>query len=293
MRYVFEAGGKRLRAMLVLLACNVVGGRAVSAVDAAVAVEILHNFTLVHDDVMDNALVRRGRKTVHTKWDTNVAILCGDQLIAHAYQLLENVPAPKQQAILRAFNRGFVEVCEGQALDKAFELRRRISLADYMEMIRLKTASVIESACEIGARIGGGSPSAVKSLRAFGRHLGIAFQIQDDLLDVTGDVQEFGKRIGGDIVEGKKTFLLLKAFESANRTERRLLKSLRSRDKRRQRSIVSRVREVYRRTGAMDAARNEVARSTRRALHAIEAMRPRRDITMLRWLAEQLLERNA
>jgi geranylgeranyl diphosphate synthase type II len=289
-RYVLGAGGKRLRAVLTLLACNTVGGRSQRALPAAVAIELLHNFTLVHDDVMDNADVRRGRPTVHTKWDTNVAILAGDDMVALAYRSLLATPSDRLPEILRVFTDAFVEVCEGQAFDKEFETRRNVDLNDYFLMIRKKTGRIIAASTEIGALIGGGNAREVSALRTFGEQLGIAFQLQDDLLDVMGDEEDFGKAIGGDIVEGKKTFLLLKALERARGKDREILRSVAPGNTTRR--SVGRVRTIYERTRVLDETRQTVSRLTQQAIVALKPIPPSEMKEMLCWLAERLIVRS-
>jgi geranylgeranyl diphosphate synthase type II len=192
LRHTVASGGKRLRALLTLLACEAVGGPRRVAIHAAVAIECLHNFTLIHDDVMDDSPVRRGRQTVHAKWNESVAILAGDQLIALGYcRLLKG--GTRHRDVLRIFTRAFRDVCEGQGYDMDFESRKRVSMREYRTMIDKKTARVIAAATEIGAVLGGGTRTQIASLRAFGGNLGMAFQVRDDLLDVTGTPGKFGK----------------------------------------------------------------------------------------------------
>ena len=290
-KYALGAGGKRVRAMLVLLACEAVGGKRKQALDAAVAIEMLHNFTLVHDDVMDNAALRRNMQTVHMKWGANVAILAGDGMIALAYSSLLKSKTTRMQDILHVFTDAFIEVCEGQGYDKEFEYRHDVLVDDYLLMISKKTARIISAAAEIGALIGEGTQRQVTALRKFGEHLGIAFQMKDDLLDITGDVEEFGKTIGGDIMEGKKTFLLLKAIERTHGKDRTFLQSLIPRNGAR-RVSVSRVRTIYERAGVLEAAEEEIEHSTHAAQGTIASLPASRAKQMLIWLSDQLLERN-
>ncbi len=291
-RYVFRNGGKRVRSVLVLLACEAVGGNARRALDAAAAIEILHNFTLVHDDVMDNASVRRGKPTVHRKWDTNIAILAGDEMIALAYRLLVTIKNPKKNEVLHAFTDAFIEVCEGQGLDKEFERRDNVILDEYLVMIQKKTAKVITAAAEIGALVGGGDDKEVNALRDFGGHLGKAFQIQDDLLDMVGTKRTFGKTIGGDVREGKKTYLLLKAMERVHGEDRRLLRSI-GHGNGITGSLVQRIRKIYEREGIMEEAELEIVRHTRLAQDALRLLQPGIATSTLSWLAQRLLERRS
>jgi geranylgeranyl diphosphate synthase type II len=279
LRHTLSSGGKRLRALLVLLASNAVGGGDAAAVPAAVAIECLHNFTLIHDDVMDRSPVRRGKPTVHTKWNVAVAVLAGDHLLALGYRALlgggrggPGVAARERGGagrMLSAFTRAFRDVCEGQGYDLEFEARRSVTMREYRRMIDLKTARVIAAAAEIGAIAGGGSAPQVKALRTYGERLGLAFQIRDDVLDVTGTAKEFGKKIGADIARGKKTYLLVKSLELARGKDAALLRSV-------ARGMgagrIARVREVYERTGAVAAAGREIARLTGGARSALASL---------------------
>ncbi len=291
-RYALSSGGKRLRAVLVLLSCEAAGGRAAGALNAALAVELLHNFTLIHDDVMDHAELRRGKPAVHRRWDENTAILAGDELIAQAFRLLLKTRSPRLPAIAAVYTDALVQVCEGQGFDKEFETRRDVTPAEYFRMIAQKTGRVISASMEIGALIGGGTPAQVRMLRQYGVHVGRAFQIRDDLLDITGDPEEFGKRIGGDIVEGKKTFLLIHALRKAEGADADLVGSIVPENKQIAGSI-DRVREVYEHLGVMEDARQEIRRCTGLARRALNGL-PRGDASMmLRWLADRLLERKS
>ncbi len=290
-RYVLASGGKRIRPALVLLSCESVGGEIARALPAAAAIEILHNFTLVHDDIMDHANLRRGRPTIHVKWDMGVAILAGDLMVAHAYRMLLRSKTPRLRQVTEVFTTAFREVCEGQGLDKDYESRRTIDVDDYLLMISKKTGKVIASALEIGGLIGGGSGPQVKALRSFGEHLGIAFQLKDDLLDVTGSQKEFGKKIGGDIIEGKRTFLLIQALKRATGREKLLLEKVL--DRKGSTALVKDVRAVYGRLGVFEDAKRQIENHTRRAQHELGKLPYRRSREMLRWLAERLLERSA
>jgi geranylgeranyl diphosphate synthase, type II len=291
-RYTLQSGGKRLRAVLVLLSCEAVCGKAARAVDAALAVELLHNFTLIHDDVMDHAELRRGKPAVHRKWDENVAILSGDECLAQAFRLLLKTPSTRLPAIASVYTDALVQVCEGQGYDKEFESRKRVTEAEYFSMIAQKTGRVISASLEIGALIGGGTPSQVKKLRTFGEEIGRAFQVKDDLLDLIGDPDEFGKRIGGDILEGKKTYLLVRALAKASGTDAVLLKSIAPGNPALARRI-GRIRSVYESLGVMDDARTEIRRSTARARRALRGFPPTPAASMLQWLGDRLLERNS
>lgn len=213
LNYIMSGGGKRVRPILVLLSCEAFGGDINNALDAAIAVEILHNFTLVHDDIMDNASTRRGKQTIHKKWDVNSAILVGDELIGLSYRSLLRSKTDNITGVLQAFTDGVIEVCEGQALDKEFEISADVSIDDYKIMIRKKTAELLRTSSVMGAIIGNADKTGIEAISNYSENIGLAFQIQDDLLDVIADEGEFGKKIGGDILERKKTFLYLKALE--------------------------------------------------------------------------------
>jgi geranylgeranyl diphosphate synthase type II len=221
--YTLASGGKRLRPQLALLSCRLFGGDEKQALPVALALEVFHNFTLLHDDVMDRASVRRGRETVHVKWNDNTAILSGDQMLIEAYKLLAEAPGDKLPLLLRWFNEMATGICEGQQYDVDFEARGDVTIEEYIEMIRLKTSVLLANALRSGAYIAGADEEQQKRLHDWGIHVGLAFQIQDDLLDVYGDEKTFGKAIGGDICCNKKTYLLLSAFAHADTAQREAL----------------------------------------------------------------------
>ncbi len=223
-RYSLAAGGKRIRPMLVMLGCSLFSDNSSVALPAAAAVEIFHNFTLLHDDIMDNALVRRGKPSVHAKWNQNIAILSGDVMMIVAYKLLSEVPPALLPKILCEFNTMAAEVCEGQQYDMDYETSAKVSMVEYMRMIELKTSVLLGSSAAIGAMLGGASDQEWKLLKRFATEVGIAFQIQDDLLDSFGD-EELGKAIGGDILEGKQTFLMNSAMSRADEPTREILRT--------------------------------------------------------------------
>ena len=209
-RYALEGGGKRLRPLLAVQACRACGGSADDAVDAALGLEMFHNFTLVHDDIMDNSDTRRGRPSVAARFGNNQAILSGDAMLTLASQLMERVPEGVARAVMSEFNDMALRVYEGQQLDTEFE-HRNATIDEYFEMIRLKTGALLASACRIGAMIGGADKATADALYEYGMELGIAFQLRDDWLDTFGDAATFGKPIGGDIVNEKKTWMLITA----------------------------------------------------------------------------------
>jgi geranylgeranyl diphosphate synthase type II len=291
-RFVLASGGKRIRPVLLLFSCEAVGGDAREALHAAAGIELLHNFTLVHDDIMDHAPSRRGRPTVHSKWNTNVAILVGDELLALAYRAVLQTRSPRIQEIMRVFTEGVVEVCEGQAYDKEFETEARVTVPQYVQMIEKKTAKMVAVAAEIGALIGGGTRSSVSALRRYGERVGRAFQIQDDLLDIVADEAEFGKMVGGDLVEGKKTFLLLEALRRAKGADGALLRAV-VKNKGGSARLIGEYRRVCSDTGVLEAARRRIARDITEAKEELRRLPSSDARGMLGWFAEMLLNRTS
>ncbi|HET6511549.1 MAG TPA: polyprenyl synthetase family protein [Candidatus Kapabacteria bacterium] len=288
-RHVVAAGGKRVRPMLTALAYKL-SRHDDEWIDAAVAIELLHTFTLVHDDIMDNAATRRGMPTVHAKFGTNEAILSGDVMIALAQQALSDHKGEHACDMLREFSQGFIKVCEGQAFDKDFEQRNDVTLEDYINMIDLKTAKVLETAAVLGA-LAAGKLSHVEPLRTFAHHVGLAFQIQDDLLDLTAGTAEFGKAIGGDILEGKRTYLMLKLIERQS--------SLKGEERQRIDRVLARnatnadievIRSTMREAGVLQETEAAVQQHTDLALQALGSIDA--DTTKLREFAEWLLKRS-
>ena len=214
--YTMAAGGKRVRPQLAMIACGIFGGNEQEVAPAAMALEVFHNFTLLHDDVMDKAEVRRGRPTVHIQWNENTAILSGDQMMIEAYKLLAEVPESKLHKVLRLFNEMATEICEGQQYDVDFESQEHVTIEEYLKMIRLKTSVLLATALQIGAYMAGADEQQQDALYQFGINVGLAFQIQDDILDVWGDPKTFGKAVGGDISCNKKTYVYLTAQKLAD-----------------------------------------------------------------------------
>ncbi len=294
--YVLAGGGKRLRAVLVLLSCEAVGGRVRDAMPAGAAIEIMHNFTLVHDDIMDHAPSRRGRPTVHVRWGVNNALLVGDVLLGIAYRQLLETRTDNLPRLVSLFTTGLIEVCEGQALDLAFGQRATVTVPQYFRMIEKKTGRLISMATEIGALIGGSSPRHTLALRKFGLSLGRAFQLQDDLLDITADEADFGKVIGGDLMEGKKTYLLLAAARRARGRDRRLVRSVLRNGGRSiggRGSIVPAMSAIYHRYGVIRATQRLIRLNSDRAAAALTALPASRARTTLEWLARTLVYRSS
>lgn len=220
LRYFLTLGGKRMRPVLTLMGAELFGCDKEKAVSAALAIELFHNFSLIHDDIMDEAPLRRGMATVHEKWNTNVAILSGDVLLVKAYQQLSYYKNDQLSALFERFNQTATEVCDGQQMDMDFETRKVVSEVEYIEMIRLKTSVLLGCAFEFGAIVANASMADRKNMYEFGVNLGIAFQIQDDLLDLYANPDQFGKQVGGDILSNKKTLLLIEAMNKIpNETE--------------------------------------------------------------------------
>lgn len=219
-KYVLELGGKRIRPVLMLMAYNLYKDNVDDILPNSIALETYHNFTLLHDDLMDRADMRRGHLTVHKKWNDNTAILSGDAMLIMAYKLFTETTNPQMMKAVKTFNAATLGVCDGQQYDVEFESRNDVREEEYMEMIRLKTSLLLACALKIGAELAGASPEDADSLYQFGEKMGLAFQLQDDLLDVYGDPAVFGKQIGGDILCNKKTFMLINAFNRANPTQK-------------------------------------------------------------------------
>ncbi len=289
-RYVFSGGGKRIRPILVLLSCEAVGGKREDALHASAAVEMLHNFTLVHDDIMDNANSRRGRATVHTKWDQNVAILVGDELLALAFRALLQTQSPRTHEITKVFTEGVVEVCEGQGYDKEFEVQTNVSVEEYLLMIQKKTATLVAVSTELGALIGNASEPQRRALREYGLRVGSAFQIQDDLLDIVADEKKFGKAIGSDLQEGKKTYLLLEALRRAKGKDKKLLLSL-TRNGSVSRRKLTEFQRIYRETGAIDSAQRQIENDIAMAKDDLNQLPPTAARDMFFWFTDMLLHR--
>ena len=222
--YILSIGGKRLRPILAFMATNLFTDNIEITTYPAVAIEIFHNFSLLHDDLMDNASIRRGKQTVHRKWDTNTAVLSGDAMLIDAYKYITKVPSNVLSPILEVFTKTAMQVCEGQQYDMDFEKRLNVKDSEYIEMIRLKTAVLVAASLKIGAILGGSTIEDAERLFNFGINIGLAFQLKDDLLDVYGDPIKFGKEIGGDILSNKKTFLLIKALENSDNSNNATLK---------------------------------------------------------------------
>lgn len=288
-RYVLEGGGKRIRPILVILACKAAGGNQDDCLDAAVAVEILHNFTLVHDDIMDNDDLRRSRETVHKKWDEATAILAGDGLVALAYHYLLKTKTTEITAIANIFTTGIIDLCEGQALDKEFEGRFDIDLDQYMLMVEKKTARLLMISSEIGAIIGGANQKQRQILSEFSRQLGNAFQIQDDLLDME---TTSGKTFGSDIKQKKRTILFVHAFNHADQNTKHQLLNIINRPEISDDDVVK-ARDLFETNGTLNFARQEVASRIRQAQQVLNQLSPSESRDDLNLLLQWILERKS
>ena len=268
--YIMSLGGKRIRPVLVLMSCDLFGEDYNEAMEAALSIEMFHNFTLIHDDIMDKADLRRGNQTVHKKWDLNTGILSGDALMIMSNQRLEYYKGRKFKELISLYNKTALEVCEGQQLDVDFESMVDVALVTYIKMISFKTAVLIGASLKMGAIISNASLEDQNRIYDFGLNLGIAFQLQDDYLDTFGSL-DFGKKIGGDILEGKKTFLYIKALELANEADRLDLLDLYSNKHNEEKKIVK-VKEIFLKYGVADLLLEEIENYTLKALQDIEAL---------------------
>ena len=244
-RYILSNGGKRIRPALVILSSNLFNESVEAAISPAIGIEIFHNFTLLHDDLMDKSGIRRGKPTVHKKWNPDVAILAGDAMCMLAHHFISSVNKKYLSEIVNTYNRMAIEVCEGQMMDMEFESREDVSVDEYLRMIELKTSVLIAASLKIGALVNGASEKDSDALYEFGRNLGLAFQLQDDYLDTYGDVDSFGKKIGNDIITNKKTFLMISAINRAKGKTLETLKSLISENTTKPSEKIHQVMEIY------------------------------------------------
>ncbi|HCA42254.1 MAG TPA: polyprenyl synthetase family protein [Bacteroidetes bacterium] len=293
--YILSWKGKRIRPSLLIFSCESMGGNPEKSFNAAAAIEILHNFTLVHDDIMDNADTRRGRETIHKKWNTDTAILAGDEMIGLAYSLLAKTKSENISEIFQTFTNGIIEVCEGQAFDKEFEVSDNVNLDDYLMMIRKKTSRLLEVCTVIGGYIANTNSENIEVLRMYAENLGTAFQINDDLLDLTADELNFGKKIGGDIRERKKTYLALKANQLVtDKDDLAFLNNLFSIKKNFEinDADINKVKNIYEKFGVIENTRQKISDYTNKANDCLKKLKNSTDINSLVWFSEMLLNRN-
>lgn len=269
-RYFLTIGGKRIRPILTLLSAEMFGVSREKALPQALSVEVFHNFTLIHDDIMDDAPLRRNMTTVHEKWNVNIGILAGDVMLIEAFKLLSRIDADKLPEALELFNHTAIEVCEGQQLDMDFQDREDVSIHEYIEMIRLKTSVLLGSALRLGAIVAGASEKDKDAIYQFGEHVGVAFQIQDDILDLYANPDKFGKQVGGDILANKKTMLYLTAVNKASKSQLEVLRSLRNLEDKDLK--IARTREVFDHLKAKEDCQTEMEHHYRLAMQALDSI---------------------
>ncbi|QWX83827.1 polyprenyl synthetase family protein [Cellulophaga sp. HaHaR_3_176] len=270
--YILGLGGKRLRPVLTLMTAEIFGTDYKKALDAALAVEVFHNFSLVHDDIMDDAPLRRGKATVHEKWDINTGILSGDAMLINAYQLFENYEGEVFRSLAKLFSKTAIEVCEGQQYDVDFETRDDVTIPEYLKMIEYKTAVLVGAAMKMGAIVANVSEESQNDIYEFGRNLGIAFQLQDDYLDAFGDPETFGKQVGGDIIENKKTFLFLKSLQYANENEVKELEHLFSIQPEDFTEKIKTAKSIFIESGAAQRTKEEIELYTNKAFEVLKKL---------------------
>ncbi len=290
--YILNLEGKRLRPILTLMAAELFDCEFEKALPAAAAVEIFHNFTLVHDDIMDEAPLRRGKATVHHKWNLNTGILSGDVMLIISYQYFDIYEPKTFKKLAKLLSKTAIEVCEGQQLDVDFETRSDVSIEEYIQMITYKTAVLVGAAMKMGAIVAKADKSDRKLIYDFGLYLGIAFQLQDDYLDVFGDAASFGKQIAGDIIENKKTYLFIKALELADKTDRQELLQLFSEKLKDNSSKIEKVVAIYKKYGSDVATQVEIQNYTNRAFEVLDQINlSKNNKAILRSFGENLMNR--
>jgi geranylgeranyl diphosphate synthase type II len=270
--YILNLGGKRLRPVLTLMTTDIFNGDYKTALNAALSIEVFHNFSLVHDDIMDDAPLRRSQATVHEKWDINTGILSGDAMLIMAYQLFETYDAHIFQALAKLFSKTALEVCEGQQYDVDFETRKDVTIPEYLKMIEYKTAVLVGAAMKMGAIIAKASEKDQNNIYEFGKNLGIAFQLQDDYLDAFGDPKTFGKQVGGDIIENKKTYLYLKAFEYSNEADKEILEHIFSSNPEDIANKIITAKEIFESSGSAEATKTAIKAYTNKAFTVLESL---------------------
>ena len=290
--YILKLGGKRIRPVLTLMAADIFSNDFKKALPAALAVEVFHNFTLIHDDIMDAAPLRRGKATVHEKWDTNTAILSGDAMLILAYKYFENYEPFVFQKLAKLFSKTALEVCDGQQLDVDFETRNDVTIPEYINMIRLKTSVLVAAALKMGAIVAESNDENANLIYDFGLNLGLAFQLQDDYLDCFGNPKTFGKKVGGDIITNKKTFLYLKTLQKSNESDARILKQLFSSFPEDPSEKVQQVKELYVKSGAAKESLQEIIKYTQNANSIIQELNiSDKNKAVLKSFSDQLMNR--
>ena len=291
--YILQLGGKRIRPILTLMTAEVFDADYKKALPAALAVEVFHNFSLIHDDIMDDAPLRRGKVTVHEKWDINTGILSGDAMLILAYQYFEYYEPAVFKDLAKLFSKTALEVCEGQQLDVDFETRNDVRVSEYLKMIEYKTAVLVAAAMKMGAIIAETSQENANLIYHFGLHLGLAFQLQDDYLDAFGDPKTFGKQVGGDIIENKKTYLYIKAIEFASEEDRKTLTQLFASQLQDNEEKIAIVKSIFNASGASEATQKAIQDFTFKAFETLEKMTISDDKkAALKAFGENLMGRN-
>lgn len=291
--YILSLGGKRIRPALTLMVCDFFGTDFKKAMSAALAVELFHNFSLIHDDIMDNAPLRRGKRTVHEKWDVNTAILSGDAMLILAYRFFENYEPKMFHELAKLFSETALQVCEGQQLDMDFETRDDVTLVEYIQMIDHKTAVLLGAAMKMGAIVAEVSESDKDKIYQFGRNLGIAFQLQDDYLDVFGNPETFGKQVGGDIISNKKTFLYLMAVGEGTSAQAEELEHLFTINPKDPADKIATVKEIFLSSGAAEATQAEIEKFSHLAYSLLDEIDISEDKKiLLRKFGKDLMERD-
>ncbi|UPS92877.1 polyprenyl synthetase family protein [Bizionia sp. M204] len=291
--YILQLGGKRLRPVLTLMTAEIFDCHYTKALNAALSIEVFHNFSLVHDDIMDDAPLRRGQETVHEKWDLNTGILSGDAMLIMAYQLFENYDPETFQALAKLFSKTALQVCEGQQYDVDFETRDDVSIPEYLKMIEYKTAVLVGAAMEMGAIVAQVREQDKRNMYEFGLNLGIAFQLQDDYLDAFGNPETFGKQVGGDIIENKKTYLYLKALEFSSDDDKQQLLHLFSLKPTDQTNKIETIKDIFNTSGSSLATKQVIEEYTNKAFGILEQLQISEEKKMLlKTFGQQLMNRN-
>ncbi|MBI9037876.1 MAG: polyprenyl synthetase family protein [Bacteroidales bacterium] len=290
--YTFSLGGKRLRPVLALLACDLFEGIIENAINPAIGIELFHNFTLLHDDIMDNAPIRRGKETVYKKWNQNIAILSGDTMFVLAYEYLMQTDSKYSNKVFWVMSKTAREVCEGQQYDMNFEKQSKVSISEYLNMIRLKTAVLLAASLKIGAIIGNANEQDADYLYNFGINIGMLFQIKDDLLDAFGDEEKFGKKSGGDIISNKKTYLFLKAMELASDDDLNKLKHFFANTDFDENEKINSVTEIYKKLKIDELAKIEMENYFLKAIENLNSISVKdENKKVLSSFAEKLMRR--
>ena len=270
--YILELGGKRLRPVLTLMTTEMFNESFEKSLDAALAVEVFHNFSLIHDDIMDDAPLRRGQKTVHEKWDLNTGVLSGDAMLILAYQLFENYEGDIFKTLAKLFSQTAIEVCEGQQYDIDFETRNDVTIPEYLKMIEYKTAVLVGAAMKMGAIVANASKEDQDRIYEFGKNLGIAFQLQDDYLDAYGNPETFGKQVGGDIIENKKTYLFLKAIELSGKSQKKELMQFYENATSKVENKITKVKRIFDESGASKTTKDVIENYTQEAFNVLDSI---------------------